>query len=360
MSTRAYNFSAGPGMLPLPVLEQVQRDIVDWGDRGVSIIEVSHRSKPFGLIMDSLRERIRRLLSVPATHEILFCAGGAASQFAAIPLNLAAKQSGAYVVSGHWSRKALKQAQRFTNPAVVTDNQDLSGLSMAPVGEWSFPKDAAYLCYTDNETVNGLLLPSLPKMPYPVVCDMTSSLFTGEVDWSSHDLVVASAQKNIGPAGITLLIIRRDLCDRETMPQTPIPLSYAELLKADSMPNTPCTFALYVCELVCQWMEDEGGVSEMSRRREERSKVMYDVIDSDPLYTSNLDPSYRSSINVVFQLADESLQDTFLGQAKHAGFHALKGHRVVGGCRASMYNAMPVKGAYALADFMRDFSKRHG
>lgn len=357
---RVYNFSPGPAILPLPVLEQAQRDLVDWEGRGVSVLEVSHRGKDFTEIITSLKQRMRHLLAVPETHDILFFSGGATTQFSAIPLNLAAQKQAAYVVSGNWSRKAFGEAERLCDAVSVTDNAGLNGRSLASVSDWALPDEAAYLYYTDNETVNGLLIPEIPKVSYPLVCDMTSSLLTEPVDVSRYGLIMASAQKNIGPAGMTVVIMHRDLCDRVAMPQTPMTLSYSKALQADSLGNTPCTFAWYVADLVCEWVEKEGGVVAMEQRKLERSTLLYDYIDNSDFYHCQVDPAMRSTINVVFGLRDESLQQLFLDEAARVGLHALKGHRAVGGCRASMYNAMPVEGAQALVDFMARFSRNQG
>jgi len=357
---RVFNFSPGPAMLPLPVLEKVQRDLVDWEGRGVSVIEVSHRGKDFSAVVASLKQRMRDLLAVPDTHEILFFAGGATTQFSAIPMNLASEKQAAYVVSGNWSRKAFGEAKRLSGAVAVTDNADLHGRSLAPMSEWALPDEAAYLYYTDNETVNGLFIPEMPDVSYPVVCDMTSSLLSQPINVSRYGVIIASAQKNIGPAGMTVVIVRRDLCERVEMPQTPMTMSYAKALKADSLGNTPCTFAWYVADLVCEWVQQEGGLKEMEKRKCGRSRLLYDYIDASDFYHCHVDPAMRSKINVVFELRDDSLQQQFLDEATQAGLHALKGHRVVGGCRASMYNAMPVEGAYALVDFMDAFAKKNG
>ena len=358
---RVFNFSPGPAMLPLPVLERVQHELLDWEGRGVSVLEVSHRGAPFMQeVAASLKQRLRTLIAVPDTHEILFFAGGATGQFSAIPMNLSANQQPAYVVSGNWSRKAFGEAQRLSGALAVTDNADLHGRSLAPMNDWALPEEASYLYYTDNETVNGLLISSTPDVSYPIVCDMTSSLLTEPLDVSRYGLIMASAQKNIGPAGLTVVIMRRDLCERVEMAQTPMTMSYAKALKADSLGNTPCTFAWYVADLVCEWVESEGGVAVMEQRKLERSTILYDYIDSSDFYACHVDPSMRSTINVVFELRDKSLQQQFLDQATQAGLHALKGHRAVGGCRASMYNAMPVEGAHALIDFMDAFAKKNG
>lgn len=357
---RVFNFSPGPAMLPLPVLERVQQELLDWQGRGVSVLEVSHRGAPFmEEVATSLKQRLRMLLAVPDTHEILFFASGATGQFSSIPMNLAAQQQPAYVVSGNWSRKAFGEAQHLRGALAVTDNADLQGRSLAPMSDWALPEEAAYLYYTDNETVNGLLIPEAPDVPYPVVCDMTSSLLTEPLDVSRYGLIMASAQKNIGPAGLTVVIVRRDLCERVEMAQTPMTMSYATALKADSLGNTPCTFAWYVANLVCEWVENEGGVAAMEQRKLERSTILYDYIDSSDFYVCHIAPSMRSTINVVFELRDESLQQQFLDEATQAGLHALKGHRSVGGCRASMYNAMPIEAAHALVSFMEDFAVKN-
>lgn len=354
-----YNFSAGPSMLPKEVMQRAQAEFLDYQGSGMSIAEVSHRGPLFKEVADQLHVNMRAALSIPDNFEILFSAGGGQGQFAAVPMNLIhGFDMAAYLVSGHWSRKAFSEAKKYTDPACVFDADSTGYHSIADVSEWNLPNNAAYLYCCDNETVHGLMLSKAPKVDMPVVCDMTSSLMTGPVNWDRYSLVFAGCQKNIAPAGMTVVIVRKDLLERTAIKETPNFLDYQSLTKSGSMPNTPATFSWYIANLTCQWVIKQGGVEEMQRCCLQRSSLLYDAIDQSNLYFNEIEKNCRSIINVCFKLKEESLQAAFLAGAEEEGLFALKGHRAVGGIRANLYNAMPMAGVEKLVAFMQAFEKQ--
>ena len=357
---RLYNFSAGPGMLPVPVLEEVAREFVDYHGSGMSLLEMSHRGQIFTQIIRETRDLLRELLSVPETHDILFLQGGGHMQFAMVPLNLlGAAAEASYIVNGVWSKKAAAEAGKFCRVSVIGTP---SRAQVPHPDSINVPNDAAYLYYCMNETVNGLELNYIPECPecVPLVADVSSDFLSRPIDFKRHALVFAGAQKNFGPAGLTVVIVRRDLLGLagDTCPTM---LNYEVHSQAGSMYNTPPTFAIWVANLVCKWLVSEGGVDVMNERAKTRSRLVYDAIDgSDGFYLNTIAPNARSRMNVVFNLREEALTDLFVKEAADAGLVNLKGHRLVGGLRASLYNAMPMKGAELLAEFMKDFAARRG
>ncbi len=355
MNRCRYNFSPGPATLPRAVLEVMQHDMLDWQGTGKSVVEISHRDPAFVAIAASLERHVRQLLSVPDTHHVLFAHGGATMQFSALPLNCATEQLPAYLITGHWSRKAYKTALALTGADLVADSKATSDQAVPDINTWNIPADAAYLYYVDNETVNGVMLQQPPETHLPLVCDMTSSIFTQPIDVSRYGAIIASAQKNMGVAGLTMVIIHDDLLQRTPSQLLPPLLNYKLLQNCETMPNTICTFAWYSANLMCEWMQQQGGVTEMLRRRKLRSRAIYDSIDENALFSCVVDKAFRSPINPVFTLSSEDAVQRFLLESHAAGLHSLKGHRVVGGCRASLYNGLPVEGAQVLADFIRDF-----
>lgn len=357
---RVYNFSAGPGVLPLPVLEEAAANLTNFEGQGLSILEMSHRSATFGAIHEEAKANLRELLAVPDTHDILFLQGGGHTQFAMVPLNLlGAAAETTYIVNGVWSKKAAAEASKFCHVDVITTDY---GVGVPPEDDVKVPNDAAYLYYCQNETVNGLEFNYIPPAPscVPIACDVSSNFLSRSIDFNRHALVFAGAQKNFGPAGLTVVIVKKSLLGLagETCPTM---LNYAVHAKAGSLYNTPPVFAIYMACLVTRWLKKEGGVAEMDRRARERSSLIYDVIDkSSGFYINRIAPEARSRMNVVFHLAEDALTDLFVKEAADAGLVNLKGHRLAGGIRASMYNALPTEGAVALANFMKVFAARHG
>jgi phosphoserine aminotransferase len=340
-------------------MEQVQAEFLDYQGMGVSIVEVSHRGSDFLEIVEQLQVNLRRVLSVPEDFEIIFSAGGGQGQFACLPMNLIDHyKTAAYLITGHWSQLAFEEAKRYTDPVCVAHAKETHFHAVPERSTWQLPDSAAYLYCCDNETVHGLMLAEVPDVGFPVVCDMTSSLMTRPVDWGRYGAVIAGCQKNIAPAGMAIVILRKDLLARQAIQQTPTILNYQTLVKSQSLPNTPTTFSWYVANLVCEWVIKQGGVDEMLRRCNARAKILYDCIDQSDFYSNDVDPQFRSTINICFHLKDESLEKHFLASAENEGLLSLQGHRVVGGLRANLYNAMPIEGAQKLVDFMRDFEEK--
>ena len=359
---RAYNFSAGPATLPEPVLERAASEMMEWPGAGASIVELSHRGPEFMQVAAEAEADLRRLLSVPDGHAVLFIAGGATTQQALIPLNLAAPgQPADYVVTGHWGKTALKQARPYVATHVAASGEDGGFRDIPARGTWQVSADAAYLHVTANETIHGIEFREVPDSgDVPLVADFSSSIASGPLDISRFGIVYAGAQKNLGPVGIGIAIIRRDLLERDGQPRADI-FDFRSHAKADSMLNTPPTWNWYLLGLTVKWMLDEGGVAEFARRNARKSALLYSVIDgSGGFYRNEVAPAVRSRMNVPFFLHDDALDKPVLEEAKAAGLISLKGHRALGGMRASLYNAMPEAGVQALAQFMGDFRQRHG
>ena len=360
--SRAYNFSAGPATLPEPVLQRAAADMMEWPGAGASIVELSHRGPEFMQVAAEAEADLRRLLSVPDGHAVLFIAGGATTQQALIPLNLAAPgQPADYVVTGHWGKTALKQARPYVATHVAASGEDGGFRDIPARGTWQVSADAAYLHVTANETIHGIEFREVPDSgDVPLVADFSSSIASEPLDISRFGIVYAGAQKNLGPVGIGIAIIRRDLLERDGQPRADI-FDFRSHAKADSMLNTPPTWNWYLLGLTVKWMLDEGGVAEFARRNARKSALLYSVIDgSGGFYRNEVAPAVRSRMNVPFFLHDDALDKPFLEEAKAAGLISLKGHRALGGMRASLYNAMPEAGVQALVRFMDDFRQRHG
>ena len=365
--SRAFNFSAGPATLPESVLRQAQDEMLEWRGSGASIVEHSHRGPEFIQVAAEAEADLRTLMSIPDDYAVLFLGGGATTQQALIPLNFAAPgQAVDYVVSGHWGKTAIKQAKPYVDLRVAATSE-AGGFRDIPARDtWQLSADAAYVHITANETIhgvefrpfNGSETPDVGNVP--LVADFSSSIASEPVDISKYGVIYAGAQKNLGPVGITVVIARRDLLERAGQPRADI-FNYASHLKGESMLNTPPTWNWYMLGLNVKWMLAEGGVAEFARRSAEKSALLYSVIDgSGGYYRNEVAAAARSRMNVPFFLHDEALDKPFLSEAKAAGLMALKGHRALGGMRASIYNAMPVEGVKALADFMREFQQRHG
>lgn len=360
--TRPYNFSAGPAVLPLPVLERVREELTDWRGSGMSVMEMSHRGTSFTRIAEQAEADLRELLAIPEEYRVLFLQGGATAQFAMVPLNLLGGIGKAdYVNTGQWSKKAIKEAQRYATVNVVASSEAENFTTIPTFENWRCDDDAAYLHYTPNETIGGLEFHRVPDSRAPLVADMSSTLLSRPLDVSRFGLIYAGAQKNIGPAGLTLVIVSEDiLAETQARPETPTLFDYRVQAEAGSMSNTPPTFAWYVAGLVFQWLKEQGGLAAMAERNQAKARLLYGCIDESGFYSNPIDHACRSWMNIPFTLADAALDATFLREAGEAGLLELKGHRSVGGMRASLYNAMPSEGVRALVDFMHEFERRYG
>ncbi len=360
--TRVYNFSAGPAALPEDVLKQAQAEMLDWHGAGMSVMEMSHRGKEFMSIAGEAEADLRELMQVPDNYKVLFLQGGASSQFAMIPMNLIGRTGKAdYFRTGSWSKKAIAEAKRFGDINVTVDREIDGKFTTVPErDEVGVSADAAYVHYTPNETIEGVEFGYIPDTgEVPLVADMSSTILSRPVDVSRFGLIYAGAQKNIGPAGLTIAVVRDDLIGR-AIDGTPAMFDYATHAKADSMYNTPPTYGWYLAGLVFKWVKAQGGLAGMGEINQRKANMLYEAIDGSEFYNNPVDPSCRSWMNVPFTLADAELDAEFLKQAGEAGLKTLKGHRSVGGMRASIYNAMPEAGVKALIDFMTEFERTHG
>lgn len=358
---RAYNFCAGPAALPTPVLERAQQELADWHGRGLSIMEMSHRSSDYVAVAHKAETDLRTLLNIPVNYKVLFLQGGASLQFSAIPLNLLGKNARAdYVHTGIWSEKALKEAQRYGDINVIEAGRTIDGkFAIAPQREWQLSDNAAYLHYVDNETIGGLQFDFIPDSNAPLVADFSSSILSAPLDVSKFGIIYAGAQKNIGPAGLTIVIVREDLLD-QARSDIPSILKYSDQAKNDSMVNTPATFAWYLSGLVFEWLLEQGGVTAIQQVNLQKARLLYDYIDQSDFYANPIALQNRSIMNVPFTLKDTNLEKIFLKEAEGVGLLNLAGHRSVGGMRASIYNAVPLEGVQALVAFMQEFAKKHG
>ena len=359
---RVHNFSAGPAALPEPVLRQAQAEMLDWQGIGASVVEVSHRSQEFIAMAAGVEADLRRLLAIPDSHAVLFVAGGATTQQALLALNFAAPgQAADYVVSGHWGRTAVRQASPYVTANVAASSED-GGFRTLPARErWRLSDGAAYVHITANETIHGVEFRDTPDVgEVPLFADFSSSIASAPLDLSRYGLVYAGAQKNLGPVGIGVVIVRRDLLRREGQPRADI-FDYRSHAARDSMLNTPPTWNWYLLGLTVRWMIEQGGVEAFARRNAEKSALLYAAIDgSGGFYRNEIDPSVRSRMNVPFFTREPALDARFVSESREAGLLGLKGHKAVGGLRASLYNAVPVESVRALVDFMRRFQARHG
>ncbi len=357
---RVYNFSAGPAALPLSVLEQVRDELLEW-QGGISVMEVSHRSRAFMAVAERAESDLRQLLAIPPNYRVLFMQGGATAQFSAVPLNLAeAGATADYVNTGHWSERTIKEARRFVTVAIAADEVGSQYTTVPEQASLRLTPDAAYVHYTPNETIGGVEFPYIPETgSVPLVADMSSSILSRPIDVSRFGLIYAGAQKNIGPAGITVVIVRDELV-RKARAGTPMVFDYRAVADAGSMLNTPPTFGWYFAGLVFQWLKREGGLAAMEKRNRLKAESLYAAIDASAFYTNPVARNCRSWMNVPFRLAKPELEKTFLAEADVAGLTNLAGHRAVGGMRASLYNAMTPEGVTALVAFMRDFERRYG
>jgi len=358
---RVFNFSPGPAMLPDAVLQRMQAELLDWRGSGMSVMEVSHRGTDFIEFAAQSERNLRELLGVPSHYKVLFLQGGATLQFAAVPLNIASEGAVAdYVVTGNWGEKAVQEAERYIRVNVAANAKASKFTTIPDPRTWTVSKSAAYLHYTPNETVFGVEFHDVPEVSdAPLVADMSSTLLSRPVDVSRFGIIYAGAQKNIGPAGLAIVIVREDLLGRARR-ETPGVIDYKTMAENDSMWNTPSTLSWYVAGLVFEWLKEQGGLQAMGKLSERKAAKLYAAIDGSGFYKNPVEKAYRSWMNVPFTLPDAALDKPFLQEAKAAGLTNLKGHRVVGGMRASIYNAMPEAGVDALVAFMADFAKRHG
>ncbi|WP_026279787.1 3-phosphoserine/phosphohydroxythreonine transaminase [Thioalkalivibrio sp. ALJ16] len=356
---RVMNFSAGPAALPQAVLERARDELLDFRGSGMSVMEMSHRGKPFMAVAEKAEQDLRTLLAIPDNYSVLFLQGGATGQFAAIPLNLGGGRGMDYVDTGAWSGKAIKEAQQYGSVNIVASSQSSGYASIPEHAGWNLDPDAAYVHYTPNETIGGVEFHDIPEVgDVPLVADMSSTILSRPIDVSRFGVIYAGAQKNIGPAGLTLVIVRNDLLEREKGP-VPAVFDWALQAKNDSMYNTPPTFGWYLAGLVFEWLLEQGGLKAMAEINQRKAGKLYEFIDNSAFYRNPVEPSARSWMNVPFILADDSLDGTFLNEADAAGLSSLKGHRSVGGMRASIYNAVPESAVDALIEFMADFENRH-
>jgi phosphoserine aminotransferase len=362
MTERIYNFSAGPAVIPVPVLEKAKGEMLSLKGIGMSVMEVSHRSKHFEPILAAAEQGIRDLLGVPENYRVLFLQGGASLQFSMIPINfLGEGRSADYIVTGAWGKKAVKEAKRCGTVNTIFSTAESGFKSVPTQDELNFTPGAEYVHYTSNETIEGVEFKyDLDGGGLPVVCDASSNILSKPIDVERHALIYAGAQKNIGPSGVTLVIIRDDLVAKAPENQHSM-LDYRAIAENDSMLNTPNTWGIYIISLVCEWLREMGGVAGIKEHNEAKAKLLYDAIDSsDGYYSGHAEPAARSLMNVTYRLPSEELEKLFCSEATALGLDGLKGHRSVGGIRASIYNAFPKEGVERLVDFMKDFSERHG
>lgn len=359
---RIHNFSAGPAALPESVLARARDELLDWEGRGASVMELSHRGEAFKAMAGRAEADLRELLAIPDDYRVLFLPGGAQVQFSMLPMNLLGGRDAAdYVITGHWSEVARKEAERYCRAGIAASAADNGFTAIPEPAEWRRDPGAAYLHYTPNETIHGLEFPGVPEIEdVPLVADMTSSILSRPVDVARFGVIYAGAQKNIGPAGLTVVIVRDDLLARAAA-TTPKVFEYQRQAEAGSMANTPPTFSWYVAGLVLQWLKEQGGLAAMEAVNRRKADKLYRAIDaSGGFYNNPVPPRFRSRMTIPFTLADPSLDEAFLREAEADGLHALKGHRAVGGMRASLYNAVPEAAVDALVAFMNDFQSRKG
>jgi phosphoserine aminotransferase len=360
MNNRIYNFSAGPSTLPESVLQTAQRELLNWRGSGMSVMEMSHRGKHFMSIAAQMKQDLIELMAIPAHYQVLFLQGGASAQFGLLPQCLLGDKSKAcYVNTGAWSTAAIKEAQKHCQVTLSASSEAQKFMTIPARQQWQIDADAAYLHYTSNETIHGVEFHYVPETgAVPLVCDMSSNILSRPFDIERFGLIYAGAQKNMGPSGVTVVIVRDDLLDRAA-PSLPAVFNYAQQAKADSMLNTPATYNWYLLGLVLQWLKQQGGVAAIEQINIRKAAKLYQAIDQSSLYSNPVDPACRSRMNVPFVLADSSLDALFLTEAEKAGLSSLAGHRVLGGMRASIYNAMPEAGIDALIAFMAEFERTH-
>jgi phosphoserine aminotransferase len=360
--TKVFNFCAGPAMLPEAVMQKAQQEFCNWQGHGVSVMEISHRSPEYIEMALQAEQDLRDLLAVPDNYKVLFCHGGGRGQFAAVPLNLLGEKLEAdYLLTGQWSKLAVIEAKKHARIAEtnIMQTTDDGKVSVKPCSQWDINAGAAYVHYCPNETIEGIEIFETPETGVvPLVADMSSTILSRPIDVSKFALIYAGAQKNIGPSGLSIVIVREDLLGkaRKAIPSI---FDYQVQANAGSMYNTPPTYAWYLAGLVFKWLKEQGGLASIEKKNIAKAALLYDFIDGSEFYSNNVDKSVRSRMNIPFTLADESLNETFLAESKKANLLTLKGHKLIGGMRASIYNAMPIEGVQALVDFMIKFEKKY-
>jgi len=357
--SRVYNFSAGPGCISEAVLKQAQAEMLDWQGTGMSVMEMSHRGKAYMSIAEQAEADLREIMSIPSNYKVLFMQGGASTQFAAVPINLMGSNRKAdYILTGQWSKKAIAEAKRYGEINVAASSEDSKFTTVPEQSEWNLNKDAAFLHYTPNETIVGVEFPFVPETDVPLVADMSSSIISKEIDVSQFGIIYAGAQKNIGCAGLTVVIVRDDLIGKP-IDGMPAMLDYKIMADNDSMYNTPATYSWYIAGLVFNRIKHNGGIKAVEEVNRRKAEKLYSAIDESNFYSNPVDVNCRSLMNVPFILGDSALDGAFLDGAEKVGLTTLKGHRSVGGMRASIYNAMPESGVEALVEYMKDFEKNN-
>ena len=360
MAERIYNFSAGPATLPYSVLEEAAQDIVNFKDKGIGLIEMSHRSKEFMAVADETEALVRELLEVPKNYKVLFLQGGASSQFFMVPMNLlGADKKATYLNTGTWAKKAIKEAKLFGNIDVAYSSEESTFNRVPEADEYAVDQSSEYLYLCSNNTIYGTQFAQFPEKESMLVCDMSSDIFSRQLDISRFGIIFAGAQKNMGPAGVTLVIIREDLLE-STPDNVPTMLSYKTHADKGSMFNTPPTFAIYCMGRVLNWLKEQGGVAAMQHRNEKKAALLYDAIDGSDFYRGHAEKASRSLMNVTFNLPTPELEAEFIAEAATLDMDGLKGHRSIGGCRASIYNAFPKEGIEKLVAFMAEFAAKNG
>ena len=358
--TQTYNFSAGPAMLPRQVLKKIQQELLEYGNAKASVMEISHRGSDFMELAQRSEKDLRDLMGIPDNYKVLFLQGGASAQFSMVPVNLLrGKTKANYAHTGHWSKKAIAEGQRYCDVNICTDSSANKYTDIEDFSNWNIDPDGAYLHYTPNETIAGLEFDYTPELDMPLVADMSSTILSREIDVSKYGVIYAGAQKNIGPAGLTVVIVREDLIGHAVDSQSVL-FDYSTQANNDSMYNTPATFSWYAAGCVFEWIKEQGGLSVMAKINQTKAQTLYRAIDNSDFYSNPVASKYRSWMNVPFLLVDEKLNELFLERSTDANLLTLKGHRSVGGMRASIYNAMPQEGVNALVDFMNNFEKDYG
>ena len=357
---RVYNFSAGPAALPKPVLERAKAEMLDYGSSGMSVMEMSHRSNAFVEIASRAEANLRNLLEIGEDYYVLFLQGGATAQFSAFPMNLVSPEDSIdYVSTGSWSQKAIAECSKYCHANVIASSIETGFDRIPEEDDWNMDSNSQFIHICSNETIGGVQFKEFPLLDKILIADMSSELLSRQININDFGLIYAGAQKNIGPAGLTIVIVRKDLCSK-ARPETPAVFNYGAQAEADSMLNTPPTYSWYLAGLVFEWLLELGGLDVVEKINNEKAQKLYDAIQASDFYDSPVDPRYRSTMNVPFKLKDESLDDAFLKKAEQVGLTNLKGHRSVGGMRASIYNGVPPGAVYALLDFMKEFEAEYG
>ena len=358
--SRVYNFSAGPAVLPESVLKSAAEEMLDYKGCGMSVMEMSHRSKAFEEIIKTAESDLRELMHIPDNYKVLFLQGGASQQFAMIPMNLMKNKVADYIVTGQWAKKAYQEAAKYGKVNKIASSEDKTFSYIPDCSDLPISEDADYVYICENNTIYGTKFKELPNTKgKTLVADVSSCFLSEPVDVSKYGIIYGGVQKNIGPAGVVIVIIREDLITEDVLPGTPTMLTYKTHADADSLYNTPPAYGIYICGKVFQWLKEMGGLEAMKERNERKAKILYDFLDQSKLFKGTVEKKDRSLMNVPFVTGSDELDAKFVKEAKEAGFENLKGHRSVGGMRASIYNAMPKAGVEKLVEFMADFEKKH-